>query len=327
MAYDIFISYRRKGAGAGVAGELQAKLENLGYKVFLDVDKIGSGQFPEQIKQAITECKDFLLVLAPGTLDRCVDEEDWVRREILMAQDLNKNIIGVGLPGFIMPEEEALPMPLRSLATRQVFLWTHEYRAASFEKIEENLVSTVLKKKKNRQKLFISLAAIMVLVVAVVLLLPKKTADVVAAEVEEPQQETVNLHVETQLFDYHAERAIKLTQNLPDANTFKKDFLQLVSDRQIFDQLMEGIAECDSALMLKRKYGNQIVDSYDVEAKRNALLDLRQCYFNVIESDIKAMIEAGGAMFARQDMEMAEVLALSEEVHILDSIKATIESK
>ena len=52
MAYDIFISYRRKGAGAGVAGELQAKLENLGYKVFLDVDEIGSGRFPEQIERA-----------------------------------------------------------------------------------------------------------------------------------------------------------------------------------------------------------------------------------------------------------------------------------
>ena len=39
MAYDVFISYRRKGAGAGVAGELQSKLENLGYNVFLDVDE------------------------------------------------------------------------------------------------------------------------------------------------------------------------------------------------------------------------------------------------------------------------------------------------
>lgn len=97
MAYDIFISYRRKGAGAGVAGELQSKLENLGYKVFLDVDKIGSGQFPDQIKHAIEECKDFLLVLSPGTLDRCVDEEDWVRREITMAMEFGKNIVGVGL--------------------------------------------------------------------------------------------------------------------------------------------------------------------------------------------------------------------------------------
>ena len=153
MAYDIFISYRRKGAGAGVAGELQAKLENLGYKVFLDVDEIGSGQFPEQIEKAISECTDFILVLSPGTLDRCVVEEDWVRREILHAQKQNKNILGVGLPGFIMPEAEALPDPLKAMTTIQVFSWTHEYRTASFEKIAENLVSTQVKKKKNRHKL------------------------------------------------------------------------------------------------------------------------------------------------------------------------------
>ena len=68
MAYDVFISYRRKGAGAGVAGELQSKLENLGYNVFLDVDEIGSGQFPTQIKHAIEQCKDFLLVLSNDDL-------------------------------------------------------------------------------------------------------------------------------------------------------------------------------------------------------------------------------------------------------------------
>ena len=136
MAYDIFISYRRKGAGAGVAGELQAKLENLGYKVFLDVDEIGSGQFPEQIERAISECKDFILVLSPGTLDRCVEEEDWVRREILQAQNQNKNIIGVGLPGFFMPEAESLPEPLKPMTTIQVFSWTHEYRTAVARAIE-----------------------------------------------------------------------------------------------------------------------------------------------------------------------------------------------
>ena len=76
MAYDVFISYRRKGAGAGVAGELQAKLEQRGYKVFLDVDNIGSGAFPAQIENAIKECRDFLLILSPGMLDRCSDEND-----------------------------------------------------------------------------------------------------------------------------------------------------------------------------------------------------------------------------------------------------------
>ena len=328
MAYDIFISYRRKGAGAGVAGELQSKLENLGYKVFLDVDKIGSGQFPEQIKQAISECKDFLLVLSPGTLDRCVDEEDWVRREIILAQEQNKNIVGVGLPGFVMPEEDALPEPLKSLATRQVFVWTHEYRAASFEKIAENLVSTKLKKKRNRQKLFVLLPVLVALVVALVVLLPKKETETVAA-VEEPQQEVPNVNLqiaELQTFDYHANRAIKLTQNLPDAKTFQENIAQMVYDSTLFIQLTEGIAEYDEALKLKEKYGDQIVDTYRVDAKKKELLDLRQSYFDAIMADLKIWLDEGegGARFARQDLKSARIIALPEEKDELDSLDAII---
>lgn len=328
MAYDIFISYRRKGAGAGVAGELQSKLENLGYKVFLDVDKIGSGQFPEQIKQAISECKDFLLVLSPGTLDRCVDEEDWVRREIILAQEQNKNIVGVGLPGFVMPEEDALPEPLKSLATRQVFVWTHEYRAASFEKIAENLVSTKLKKKRNRQKLFVLLPVLVALVVALVVLLPKKETETVA-EVEEPQQEVPNVNLqiaELQTFDYHANRAIKLTQNLPDAKTFQENIAQMVYDSTLFIQLTEGIAEYDEALKLKEKYGDQIVDTYRVDAKKKELLDLRQSYFDAIMADLKIWLDEGegGARFARQDLKSARIIALPEEKDELDSLDAII---
>ena len=328
MAYDIFISYRRKGAGAGVAGELQSKLENLGYKVFLDVDKIGSGQFPEQIKQAISECKDFLLVLSPGTLDRCVDEEDWVRREIILAQEQNKNIVGVGLPGFVMPEEDALPEPLKSLATRQVFVWTHEYRAASFEKIAENLISTKLKKKRNRQKLFVLLPVLVALVVALVVLLPKKETETVAA-VEEPQQEVPNVNLqiaELQTFDYHANRAIKLTQNLPDAKTFQENIAQMVYDSTLFIQLTEGIAEYDEALKLKEKYGDQIVDTYRVDAKKKELLDLRQSYFDAIMADLKIWLDEGegGARFARQDLKSARIIALPEEKDELDSFDAII---
>ena len=325
MAYDIFISYRRKGAGAGVAGELQSKLENLGYKVFLDVDEIGSGQFPTQIKQAIEQCKDFLLVLSPGTLDRCADEEDWVRREIVMAQDMNKNIIGVGLPGFIMPEEDALPKALQSLATRQVFVWTHEYRAASFAKIAENLVSTKLKKKKGRQKLFVLLPVLVVLVAAAVLLLPKKTAESVATD--ETQQETsmVNLQiVEMQSFDYHVNRAINLTQNLPDAKTFQENITQMVYDSVLFNHLTEVIAEYDEALKLKEKYGDQIVDKYRVESKKKELLDLRQSYFDAIISDINSLINEGAAKFAQQDLKMARILALPDEKDRLDSLEAII---
>ena len=323
MAYDIFISYRRKGAGAGVAGELQAKLENLGYKVFLDVDEIGSGQFPEQIERAISECKDFILVLSPGTLNRCVEEEDWVRREILQAQDQNKNIIGVGLPGFFMPEAESLPDPLKPMTTIQVFSWTHEYRTASFAKIAENLVSTQLKKKKTHRLRLYLLSVLLVAVAAVVVTaVTKKTSGSVekVVETEQPQKEN-------QLYDYHAKKAIDLTHDLPNSTEFRDNYLQLVSKKEPFERLMQGIAECDSALMLKRQSGSLIVDSYNIENQRIDLLNLRKDYQNIILDNVKALLEEDGAMFAGQDMEIACILALPEEKPMLDSIEAVVKHK
>jgi hypothetical protein len=320
MAYDIFISYRRKGAGAGVAGELQAKLENLGYKVFLDVDEIGSGQFPEQIERAISECKDFILVLSPGTLERCVEEEDWVRREILQAQNQNKNIIGVGLPGFIMPEAEALPDPLKPMTTIQVFAWTHEYRTASFEKIAENLVSTQVKKKKTHRLRLYLLSALLIIVAAVVVAaVTKKPSDTVeeVVETEQPQKEY-------QLYDYHAKKAIELTQDLPNSTEFKDNFLKLVSNAEPFEKLMKGIAECDSALNLREQSGSLIVDSYDIENQKIELLNLRQDYLSTILNDVKDMLDLDAAEMTRQDLEIADILALPEEKPMLDSIKAVV---
>ena len=320
MAYDIFISYRRKGAGAGVAGELQAKLENLGYKVFLDVDEIGSGQFPEQIERAISECKDFILVLSPGTLDRCVEEEDWVRREILQAQNQNKNIIGVGLPGFFMPEAESLPEPLKPMTTIQVFSWTHEYRTASFAKIAENLVSTQLKKKKNHRLRLYLLSALLIIVAAVVVAaVTKKPSDTVeeVVETEQPQKEY-------QLYDYHAKKAIELTQDLPNSTEFKDNFLKLVSNAEPFEKLMKGIAECDSALNLREQSGSLIVDSYDIENQKIELLNLRQDYLSTILNDVKDMLDLDAAEMTRQDLEIADILALPEEKPMLDSIKEVV---
>ena len=320
MAYDIFISYRRRGAGAGVAGELQAKLENLGYKVFLDVDEIGSGQFPEQIERAIAECKDFILVLSPGTLDRCVEEEDWVRREILQAQSQNKNIIGVGLPGFIMPEAETLPTPLKPVTTIQVFSWIHEYRTASFAKIAENLVSTQLKKKKNHQIRLYLLTGLLIAVLAVVVASVVKRPSAEANQVVETEEP----HVEYQMFDYHVKKALDLTKNLPSVTEFRENFIQLVSNTEPFEKLMEGIAECDSAVMLKGQYGNMIEDSYDIESHRTGLLSLRKDYLNIILDDVKVLLDEDGAMFAGQDMEIAGILALPYEKPMLDSVNAVV---
>lgn len=92
--YDIFISYRRD-TGAQYARILQLMLSQRGYHVFLDYDELKDGVFSDKIREAIHEAPVFILILSAGALERCANEGDWVRREILMAVDQNKHIIPV----------------------------------------------------------------------------------------------------------------------------------------------------------------------------------------------------------------------------------------
>lgn len=92
--YDIFISYRRAG-GAQYARILQLMLSQRGFKVFLDYDELKDGVFGKRIKAAIQEAPIFMLVLSKDSLDRCKNEDDWVREEILYALQGGKKIIPV----------------------------------------------------------------------------------------------------------------------------------------------------------------------------------------------------------------------------------------
>lgn len=111
--YDIFISYRRVG-GADFARQMQLALKTIGYKVFLDFDELKDGVFDRRIEMAINHSKVFLFVLSPHALDRCKNEDDWVRREIECALISKCHIVPVspnvtfegfddieGLPYFI----------------------------------------------------------------------------------------------------------------------------------------------------------------------------------------------------------------------------------
>jgi len=322
MAYDIFISYRRKGAGAGVAGEIQAKLENRGFKVFLDVDEIGSGRFPDQIKQAIEECRDFILVLAPGTLDRCVEEGDWVRREIEEAEQLGKNIVGVALPGFNMPSSDSLPSSMRDIPTRQVFLWTHEYRVASFEKIVENLVSTREKNKKNH-RIRVALLSLVLLAAIVISFFVFRNSLVESSNNEEKRVSPAQVEA-ARSFNSHVKKAQALTRDLPNAEEVKSNFQQYVSYKESFDKLMAGIAEYDSALLLKEEYGEAIVDSFDVNGNREVLSGIRKALLDGFITDVDAMLQVNYIEYAREDLKMARILALPADKPELDSLESVI---
>lgn len=92
--YDIFISYRRDG-GAQYARTLQLMLEKKGYRVFLDYDELKDDKFKPQIETAIRNSTIYLIVLTKGSMARCANEGDWVRREIEIAVEAGKQIVPV----------------------------------------------------------------------------------------------------------------------------------------------------------------------------------------------------------------------------------------
>lgn len=138
MSEQVFISYRREG-GDVTAGLICARLKGLNYTVFYDYDSLGGGCFDERIYDAIEGCNDFVLVLPPNSLDRCVNDDDWVRNEIRHALKYNKNIIPVMLPGFFFPTD--LPADIEKVAKYNGVQFIMAYLDAVIENIADRLVS------------------------------------------------------------------------------------------------------------------------------------------------------------------------------------------
>ena len=101
--YDVFISYRRK-LGFAVAKMISELLKAKGMRVFVDLDELRSGTFDDKILQAIEKTPAFLLILTPGSLDRCSEEGDWLAKEISAAVETGRNIIPVLCEGFSWPK-------------------------------------------------------------------------------------------------------------------------------------------------------------------------------------------------------------------------------
>jgi tetratricopeptide (TPR) repeat protein len=96
---DVFISYRRDVSGT-LALALHQFLTLRGIDVFYDIESIKAGQFDTIILGQIEARPYFILILTPGTLDRCVEPEDWVRREIEQALRYDRIIIPAFTPQF-----------------------------------------------------------------------------------------------------------------------------------------------------------------------------------------------------------------------------------
>src|SRR5450432_1182719 len=88
----VFISYRRS-VSRHLARSIALDLRAHDYDVFFDVDTVDNGEFDQIVLHQIALRTHFVLVLSRGALERCTNENDWLRREIEEALRLKRNIV------------------------------------------------------------------------------------------------------------------------------------------------------------------------------------------------------------------------------------------
>ena len=123
---SVFISYRR-GNGGDIARIVQEFLEGQGFDVFLDVDGLGSGHFDDQLLTQIAARRSFIFICSEGSLDRCVNEGDWVRREIVHALKTGRHIVPFVMPRFVWPTSDALPQEMAEFQRHNSFEYSHSH--------------------------------------------------------------------------------------------------------------------------------------------------------------------------------------------------------
>lgn len=154
---DIFISYRRDGGDMTAMYFYQA-LKERGYKVFYDLEVLRAGKFNEALLDSIQSCKDFVLILSPHALDRCNDENDWVRQEIAEALRAKKNIVPVMLKGFTFPEK--LPEDIDDIRYQNGLTCTTEYFEESINRLCDRYLNSVPASTTNRRSPLVPVLAV-----------------------------------------------------------------------------------------------------------------------------------------------------------------------
>ena len=143
-AYDIFISYRRKDAqgsdkGVHIARTIKQYLEIKGYKgrVFFDYSELSNEDFDKRILSVIRQAKVFISVLTPDSMLRCVNDGDWVRRELMEAYNNKLQMIFINPDGREIAFPGGFPEELSFVKTRN-HLTVH--MDSSFERDMDDLI-------------------------------------------------------------------------------------------------------------------------------------------------------------------------------------------
>ncbi|MDX2136865.1 MAG: tetratricopeptide repeat protein [Chloroflexota bacterium] len=136
----VFISYRRD-LSQFIARSIFLDLRTHGYDVFMDVHSIDSGTFDTVIANQIAARPHFVLVLVRGSLDRCTEPDDWLRKEIEMAIGLQRNIVPVLGDNYTFKEAEPLLTgTLSELARYNALHLIHDYFDEGMERLRNRFL-------------------------------------------------------------------------------------------------------------------------------------------------------------------------------------------
>jgi hypothetical protein len=123
---SVFVSYRRVDTGWAANAVADALRRRLGTtEVFLDNQSIGLGKaFDRVLRDGVRQAAVLVALIGPRWTepplgDRLRDRADWVRQEILLAQEHGLTIIPVLVDRSAFPEVKTLPAELRFLADLQ----------------------------------------------------------------------------------------------------------------------------------------------------------------------------------------------------------------
>lgn len=137
----IFISYRRDATGKAFAGRIRDALVRSGYDPFFDVDNLGPGDWEQQILAEVPRRSHFILVLTPGSLESCTNEDDWVRREFELAVQSGRNIVPVAEESVsLSPPRRSCPGCMEKIFDYSIVPLRHTGFAADIERLIRDFI-------------------------------------------------------------------------------------------------------------------------------------------------------------------------------------------
>jgi hypothetical protein len=150
LPQKVFISYRREG-GAELARLIRDALRERGHHVFMDIEDLKCGPFNTALFSEIETCAGVVVILTPGSLDRCADSNDWLRLEIGHALKHGRDIIPIMHKRFAWP---ILPLPddIAELRHHQGIESSHEYFSASMDRLSSLLGREIGVRRHGKKK-------------------------------------------------------------------------------------------------------------------------------------------------------------------------------